>query len=250
MSTTQHPTITVTGTSSLTHPAERGVATLVVVSESTSQEAVAQDVRGASAALKALLTSLSPKDQTSSSTSPPTPTADAPVTKWSNSSLSTSSYLAYLDDSGTSKERERRYSARMSYEVWFRDFERLGEVATTLSTMDFVSVDGIKWCLTDETTERLGRKGRGDAMRDAVLRARDYAEALRGAGVVGVEDGTAEGIHMLEVVEESANGGLMDHRRNLRAYATGGGAMEESGLEFTPEDVHLETRTTVKFEVV
>jgi len=239
-STSPRPTITVTGSSSLSHPAERAIATLVVSDKSTSQEAVAQNVRKVSASLRALLTSLAPKNTTSSSA----PSADAPITHWSNSSLSTSWTLERLNNEST--ETERKYTARMTYEVWFHDFERLGEVSAILSTMEHLMIQRISWCLTDATSERLADEGRGNAVRDAVRRASGYAKALRGADVVDGEEaeGSTWGVRVVEVIDQARGA---DQVRKFKAMVGTGG---REVLEFTPEDVSISIHAAVKFEIV
>lgn len=145
---------------------------------------------------------------------------------------------------------ERHHTARMGFQVKFQDFEKLGAIATQLSTMEHVNIQGIQWQLTDVTKDRLGTEGRGNAMRDAVRRAKDYFEAMQEAGVLRDGGGRTE-VKVVEVVE---GGGSRGGNSSMHYQSHHGGGYpagyQGGGIEFTPENVKLNSEITVKFEVV
>jgi len=120
--------------------------------------------------------------------------------------------------------------------------------------MEHVSIQGIDWRLTSETKDRLGALGRGNAVRDAVRRARDYLEAMEGASVLSEGEGGKE-VKVREVVEGHSTAGsrgmMSYHMATQQSYAmcSRGGSAQE-GIEFTPEDVQLSSEIAFEFEVV
>lgn len=157
----------------------------------------------------------------------------APITHWTMKSLSTGTYQP-TDDTGF--RLSRRYTAHTSFEVKFQHFTNLGSFASSMSTMDFVTVNDIQWRLTDATRASLGTKSRKDAIKNAVAKARDYADALGKSHVIAteVEDGYASSSY-------GASGGV----RLMSAAQQRGSVGEE--LSFEPEDVTLNCQVTVKF---
>jgi uncharacterized protein YggE len=160
----------------------------------------------------------------------------APVTYWKNSTLSTSSYRP-TDDKG--RKLDRLFFARTSFEIKVRDFERLGSLATTLSTMPLVSISHVEWRLTDATKASLASENRHEAIKDAVVKARDYAAVL--------------GRGKPETVEVSDGGGTFGgYGQGIRSHAAFGsrnarGQQAGEILDFEPESVQLNTTVTVKF---
>jgi uncharacterized protein len=164
-------------------------------------------------------------------------TPDAPVTYWKNNTLSTGSYRP-TDDNG--RKLDRLFFARTSFEIKVRDFERLGSLATTLSTMPLVSIRHVEWRLTDATKASLASESRREAVRDAVVKARDYAAVL-GRGqpeAVEVSDGSG--------TFGSYGQGIRTH---LAGHSSGNGRGQQADeiLVFEPESVQLNTTVTVKF---
>jgi uncharacterized protein YggE len=164
-------------------------------------------------------------------------TPDAPVTYWKNSTLSTSSYRP-TDDKG--RKLDRLFSARTRFEIKVRDFERLGSLAMTLSTMPLISISQVEWRLTDATKASLASESRREAVKEAVVKARDYAAVLcRGKPeVVEVSDGSG--------IFGSYGQGV---RSRVALHSSGNGRGQQAGeiLDFEPESVQLNTTVTVKF---
>jgi uncharacterized protein len=164
-------------------------------------------------------------------------TPGAPVTYWKNSTISTRSYQP-TDDKGT--KLDRLFSAQTRFEIKFRDFERLGSLATTLSTMPLVSIGRVEWRLTDATKASLASEGRREAIKDAIVKARDYAAVL--------------GRGRPEVVEVSDGGGTFGiYGRGIgsgaafRCRVKGSGQQVGEILDFEPDSVQLNTAVTIKF---
>jgi uncharacterized protein YggE len=164
-------------------------------------------------------------------------TPSAPVTYWKNSTLSTSSYRP-TDDKG--RKLDCIFFARTSFEIKVRDFERLGSLATTLSTMPLVSISQVEWRLTDATKASLASESRREAIKDAVVKARDYAAVL-GRGkpeAVEISDGSG-----------SFGSYGQGFRSRVAVQGSGYGRAQQEGeiLDFEPESVQLNTTVTVKF---
>jgi hypothetical protein len=111
--------------------------------------------------------------------------------------------------------------------VWvsadFVDFEVLGQWVLT----DGLTVSGIEWELDEPTREATERDVRQAALRDAVARAQDYADAI-GAGpvrVTGVREPTVA------------------HPRMMLATAEGGGQV----VDIVPEPLEVAAEVQVTF---
>jgi hypothetical protein len=141
-------------------------------------------------------------------------------------SLSTGSWFVYGNDT---VRGVRTCTASTDIEVEFRDFGRLGEVATEMAEMTGVEVRRVKWALTEETKARYAKVARKGAIRNALDKAVDYAtEAGR------------NWVSAVEIVEESVgnlfgaaapgsfgSGGMLTRR---------GGVSQEQRLGFEPEN--------------
>jgi uncharacterized protein len=105
-------------------------------------------------------------------------------------------------------ERVARYLGRASVRVTIRDFTVLGELVTSLLDEDLVTVAGPWWALRPDS--RVYRDARLAAAQDAMVRAREYAEAF-GGSVAGLI--------------EAADAGLLtapgEHRPHFQAMAAG-----------------------------
>ncbi|MFZ3593968.1 SIMPL domain-containing protein [Streptomyces sp. BH104] len=73
-------------------------------------------------------------------------------------------------------ERIRTYHGRVHITADLTDFTALGELTTRLADLDLTSVDGPWWSL--RPTSPVHAQARQQAVREAVQRAREYAEAL------------------------------------------------------------------------
>ncbi|MEW2394830.1 SIMPL domain-containing protein [Streptomyces sp. NPDC046862] len=73
-------------------------------------------------------------------------------------------------------ERVHAYHGRVRITAELTDFTALGELTTRLADLELTSVDGPWWALRPASPAH--RRARQQAVREAVLRAREYAEAL------------------------------------------------------------------------
>ncbi|TJZ51042.1 DUF541 domain-containing protein [Streptomyces piniterrae] len=80
-----------------------------------------------------------------------------------------------LTDKGRN-ERIRAYHGRVTHTATLNDFTTLGELTTRLADLELTRVDGPWWALRPDSPAH--RDARTQAVREAVQRAREYAEAL------------------------------------------------------------------------
>ncbi|MFD3500297.1 SIMPL domain-containing protein [Streptomyces sp. NPDC058676] len=73
-------------------------------------------------------------------------------------------------------ERIHAYHGRVHITAELTDFTALGELTTRLADLDLTRVDGPWWALRPDSPAH--RQARQQAVREAVQRAREYAEAL------------------------------------------------------------------------
>ncbi|WP_461027171.1 SIMPL domain-containing protein, partial [Streptomyces sparsus] len=82
-------------------------------------------------------------------------------------------------------ERVRAYAGRVHISAVLNDFTALGEVSTRLAELELTRVDGPWWSLRPDSP--VHRRARQQAVREAVTRAREYAQVL-GAELVSLID--------------------------------------------------------------
>jgi uncharacterized protein len=233
--------IEVTGSSTISHRAERGIMHLRISSNGPDAAQVSLDVTRTSNDLQQFLRSdLCPKDpQTGNIPS------TAAVTHWSMSSLRTSSHNYYPGGVFGGKahvpEPTKSHTAHTSFEIKFQDFARLGQVATQLSGMPFVEIQSIRWELTEATKTSFATQSRKDAVADAVQKARDFAAAVGKADIRPV---------LISSGGNGASGFLFGRAPGVQtrsAMPNGPGAQEE-GLNFEPESCDISCEVKVNFE--
>jgi uncharacterized protein YggE len=138
-------------------------------------------------------------------------------------------------------ERVARYLGWASVRITVRDFTVLGELMTSLSEEDLVTVAGPWWALRPDSP--VYRDARLAAARDAMVRAREYAEAF-GGGIAGLI--------------EAADAGLLtspvEHGPRFRAMAAGRAAALSGGppqaeLDFEPARQTVAAQVEARFAV-
>ncbi|AKH81834.1 periplasmic immunogenic protein [Streptomyces sp. CNQ-509] len=92
-------------------------------------------------------------------------------------------------------ERVRRYHGRVRLAATFSDFTALGELSTRAADLELTSVEGPWWALRPDSP--VHREARQQAVREAVTRAREYAEAV-GAELTAVLEIADEGAERQE----------------------------------------------------
>ncbi|MFD8568332.1 SIMPL domain-containing protein [Streptomyces sp. NPDC059639] len=119
-------------------------------------------------------------------------------------------------------ERIRTYHGRVHITAHLTDFTALGELTTRLADLDLTRVDGPLWSL--RPTSPVHAAARQQAVREAVQRAREYAEAL----------GTT-----LAALVELADTGAEDTHRPM-SYGMSRAAMVRGAVDDTPPALDLE----------
>jgi uncharacterized protein len=89
------------------------------------------------------------------------------------------------------KEKVRAYRGQVRVKVTIRGFEVLGDLIARVSDQDMTALEGPWWKLRHDSS--VHRRVRQEAARDAVVRAREYAEAV-GARLLGLVELADEGL--------------------------------------------------------
>jgi uncharacterized protein YggE len=136
-------------------------------------------------------------------------------------------------------ERIRAYHGSVRIGATLTDFTALGELTTRLADLDLTRVDGPWWSLRHDSPAY--RTARQQAVRAAVQRAREYAEALGGrlSALIELED---------EGVQQSAS---YPRERSMRAAfaAAPAGAAQDTALaiDLEPERQTVYAQVTAHF---
>lgn len=138
-------------------------------------------------------------------------------------------------------ERVRAYHGQVRITVELTDFTALGELTTRLADLELAHVAGPQWQLRPDSP--VHREARKQAVREAVLRAREYAEALGTtlAALVEIADTGAE------QPTSFGYGGPM------APGAARGGAEGASGpapLQLEPQRQHVHAQVNARFIMV
>ncbi|KAJ5161874.1 hypothetical protein N7492_007266 [Penicillium capsulatum] len=231
-------TIQIKGASSIAYRPERGALSITVKSQGPEQASVSSEVTSTSNQLNEMFTSLSPKLQSGVAT------PDAPVTVFSSRLLRTWS------SQPTDKNENPLppvYYATVGFNVVFRNFAKLGETVGQLSTKPNVDIKSIDWTLSEATQKEIGSETRKEAIRNAILKANDYAEVV-GREVVPVEikdcgqrtESSSSQAQGAQQVYVQAPRGMMNQ---VRETQTG-------GLDLTPQNIRYTGSVEVKFEAI
>ncbi|WP_399924110.1 SIMPL domain-containing protein [Streptomyces kanamyceticus] len=138
-------------------------------------------------------------------------------------------------------ERVRAYHGRVHITAELTDFTALGELTTRLADLDLTRVEGPWWALRPDSPTH--RRARQQAVREAVQRAREYAEAL------GTELAALVELADLDAENTPAHGygapvGAM------RSIAYGGAAdmpTEAAPLDLEPQRQHVYAQVNARF---
>ncbi|KAL2807815.1 hypothetical protein BJX63DRAFT_411086 [Aspergillus granulosus] len=223
-------TIKTTGHATISHPAERGILRINIHDSGPAPSAVSSTVLACTNHIKSLIIPLNTRSASGEVTS------TAAITHWSMGSLSTYSHAVY--DRRTDTETGHSYHARAEFEIKFRNFATLASVATELSGMPLVNIDGVEWKLTDVSKRELARRVRSLAGKDALERAEDYASTFG-----------KQRVAVVEVLEEGGwrDGAGFGVHSARRAVARRDSADGGEGLSFQPEEVEVSAEVSVKF---
>ncbi|MFI2639598.1 SIMPL domain-containing protein [Streptomyces sp. NPDC018610] len=138
-------------------------------------------------------------------------------------------------------ERIRTYHGAVHITAELTDFTALGELTTRLADLELTRVDGPWWQLRSDSPVR--RQARQQAVREAVQRAKEYAEALGTtlAALVEIADIGAENPQPLP---PGAPGARM---RSMAGYGAPGAAAEAAPLDLEPERQHVYAQLNARF---
>lgn len=212
--------ITVRGTFSAFQPPERGTVHATVAYEGAEMEAVYDRVASDLEAVKASIIGL--KDGGS-------------VTWWSADQLRTWSNRPWNDKG---KQLPLVHHASVRVEVKFGDFAALSRwVGQHVAAIEGFRVERVEWALTVKKRETLLREVRTRAVRDAVSRAQQYADAL---GLGEIKPMAVADAGMLNArPEDRAEGAYM------RAQTAGSGGV----ADLVPEHIEVAAAVDARFVV-
>jgi uncharacterized protein YggE len=136
-------------------------------------------------------------------------------------------------------ERVHRYHGRVNITAELADFTTLGELTTRLADLDLTRIDGPWWALRPDSP--VHRQARQQAVREAVQRAREYAEAL-GTSLAAL-------VELADIGAENAETYGSPQRR-MRSMAFAGGAAEDTAaapLDLEPQRQHVYAQVNARF---
>ncbi len=119
----------------------------------------------------------------------------------------------------------------------FDDFEALSEWIDVVAIRDGIAVDGIEWLLAPATEKELGAAARREAIADALVKAREYADAL------GLADLVPLSLSDPGLLGDSASGGGV----HLAALSMARSAPAGGGMELRPNAIAVEATVHARF---
>lgn len=212
--------IHVRGSHSVTVPPERATVYVTVSADGPAPEPVVQFVASALAGVT---------DSLEAWHDP----ANGPVTRYVVEQVRKSAHRPYSQDG---RQLPLVHTASASVTATFTDFDELAAWVDRTATLDGVGVNHIEWTLTDDTRHTAEREIRQEALRDAVRRAQDYADALD-LGPVAVRTISDTGL--------SAPAQPKVLMARAMADPTGGTPQ----ILLRPDDIQIEVQVEAKFEV-
>ncbi|KAA0074255.1 SIMPL domain-containing protein [Mycolicibacterium sp. P9-64] len=219
--------ITVRGTFSAFQTPERGTVHASIAYEGPAMEPVYDRVARDFENVKASVTQLKNGD-------------DGPVTWWTAEQLRTWSTRPWNKDGD---QRPLVHHASVGIKVKFLDFTALSRwVRQHVVETDGFRVANVEWALTSNRREVLVRQARTEAVRDAVTRAQQYADAL-GLGKVSPVAIADAGMLGANLHPQSGDGPA--YLRAASAPSGGGGA----DVELVPQDIEVSAAVDGRFVV-
>lgn len=172
-------------------------------------------------------------------------TDDAAISHYSTSTLETNNVSRECGrEANGDKKYETLYYARAEFHIKFAHFGVLNTVATELSALENIKIQRIEWKLTDATLDSIKSGARKGAAEDALQRAYDYAGTFAG---VKREDLWSR-VRAVDVRENSYY--QTSTRPQLhRSKGMRGVRSDSVDFQFMPEDVRLEVKVDVKFQL-
>ncbi|CAM5226757.1 SIMPL domain-containing protein OS=Streptomyces alboniger OX=132473 GN=CP975_08705 PE=4 SV=1 [Streptomyces alboniger] len=137
-------------------------------------------------------------------------------------------------------ERVRAYHGRVHITAELTDFTALGELTTRLADLDLTRVEGPWWALRPDSPTH--RRARQQAVREAVQRAREYADAL-GTGLAALVELADTG------AESTPTYGYGGPAGGMRAAYPGAAdpTTEAAPLDLEPQRQHVYATVNARF---
>ncbi|MER7897577.1 SIMPL domain-containing protein [Streptomyces sp. NPDC096046] len=138
-------------------------------------------------------------------------------------------------------ERVRTYHGSVRVTAELTDFTALGELTTRLADLDLTRVDGPWWALRPDSPAH--REARKKAVREAVQRAREYAEAL-GTTLAAL-------VELADIGAESAPPDYPQAPGRMRSAAFAGAAEDTPApLDLEPQRQRVHAQINARFTMV
>ncbi|MET9380627.1 SIMPL domain-containing protein [Streptomyces sp. NPDC002928] len=136
-------------------------------------------------------------------------------------------------------ERIRTYHGTVYVTAELTDFTALGELITRLADLDLTSVNGPWWALRPDSPAH--REVRQKAVREAVQRAREYAEAL-GTSLAAL-------VELADIGAENAPPAYPQAPGRMRSMAYAGAAEDTAAapLDLEPQRQRLHAQVNARF---
>jgi uncharacterized protein len=202
---------------------ERGTLRLSVGCEADNPEVALRDCTMTVNALRAAIDQLAASNP-------------SPITWFAVLPIRTRSWSPWNKDG---KTLPMRFSASAQIKVKFSDFTALAQFANTHGSARYVELEGVDWALTEITKIRVQQQVLTEAVRDAVARATQIANAAGASQVTALEisdPGLLSGIH------GTASAAFATSAQTMR-----GGASDADVPDLVPEDVELTAEVHARF---
>ncbi|MFF3347876.1 SIMPL domain-containing protein [Streptomyces sp. NPDC002779] len=135
-------------------------------------------------------------------------------------------------------ERVRTYHGTVHLTAELTDFTALGELATRLADLELTRVDGPWWDLRPDSPAH--RRAREQAVREAVQRAREYAEAL-GTSLAAL-------VELADIGAEDGGPRPMAAAGRMRSMAFAEAAEDTvAALDLEPQRQHVHAEVNARF---
>jgi uncharacterized protein YggE len=203
-------------------PAEVGVARVSVRLDGPRREQVLADASTLSAQLRDELQALQ---------------ASEAVTQWSSDRVSIWSDRPWSQDG---KRLALVHHAAVGARAEFSDFAALSEWVTKVSEREGITVDGVSWELSPDTSRATERDVASQAVQVAVDRATAYAAAIGLGSVTALE---IADVGLLSKAGQESAPGSPKMMRALMASDMGGGP----ALEFEPQPIVVSAAVEARF---
>jgi uncharacterized protein YggE len=239
--------ICVTGAGTNYHPAERSILTLHAQTKSfpTAQEADS-NVASILNSLCDAIAPYCPYDNTIGSTN-----NDAAISHYSLKTFETSQGRDRVQDSSYNTTLsfskghtyKHNFSASAELSIEFRDFALLTRLATQIGSMENIKIQSLQWTLTPSTQATVEAQARKDASRQAIRKARDYAEVF---GRLSEEKAVSKvrAVSVKEIVQYKTFTKAKVHLGKAKS-----GQMQKSEWDYEPLNVGVEVKVDGRFAV-